>query len=420
MTNELSQSADFSGLGIAPKLLDALEQFRFTTPTPIQLKSIPITIEGKDLVGIAQTGTGKTLAFGLPLIQRLAASGGKALILLPTRELALQVSDNLRNFARIFGHRTVVLIGGEPKNIQVRNLRQHRPNIIIATPGRLIDHVQSRDINLGDVKILVLDEADLMFDMGFIPQVTEILKSVPAKRQTLLFSATMPPAIMKIIAQHMSVPVQIEVAPSGTPAENIAQEMIVINKEDKFNQTLKILEKYKGSVLIFARTKWGVKGLARKLNDKGFTSGEIHSNRTLNQRSAALKAFKLGQVRILVATDIAARGIDVKGIELVLNYDLPDGSEDYVHRIGRTGRAGKSGQAISFASPHEMLAVKKIEQIIKKSIPLTKLAEPNYASSGPAPRRSHGHQPRRPGQKTYHSHMGSHPRHRHQQPKRHY
>lgn len=375
MTNTQVKSTDFLGLGIAPKLLDTLEYLKFSVPTPIQLKSIPVTIEGNDLVGIAQTGTGKTLAFGIPLVQRLAALGGKALVLLPTRELALQVNESLKTISKPFGQKTVVLIGGEPKPAQIRSLRQGA-NIIIATPGRLIDHIESRNIHLSDVKILVLDEADLMFDMGFIPQITEILKSIPVQRQTLLFSATMPPAIMKIIAQHMKLPVQIEVAPSGTPAENIIQEVIVINREDKFSQLQKILNQYRSSVLIFARTKHGVKNITRKLKNIGLAAAEIHSGRTLSQRTSALQGFKVGKFKILVATDIAARGIDVKGIELVLNFDLPDSCEDYVHRIGRTARAGKNGQAISFASPNEMGSIKKIEQIIKKTIPQTHLAKP--------------------------------------------
>jgi len=373
MTEQTSKSLDFSNLGIAPKLLDIIGQLRFTTPTPIQRKSIPIAIEGKDLVGIAQTGTGKTMAFGIPMIQRLASHGGKGLVLVPTRELALQVNESLKNIGGKLGLRTAVLIGGAPKEPQLKALAA-RPHLIIATPGRLIDYLQGRVLHLRDVKILVLDEADLMFDMGFIPQITEILKSVPAERQTLLFSATMPSAIMQIIARHMKLPVSIEVAPSGTPVENVTQEVVVINREDKFEQMKKTLAQYRGSVLVFARTKHGVKNLARKLKTQGFSVAEIHSGRSQNQRSSALKGFKIGQHRILIATDIAARGIDVQNIELVLNFDLPETSEDYVHRIGRTARAGKNGQAITFASPNEILAVKKIEQLIKKTLPKTHLA----------------------------------------------
>ena len=395
MTEQTSKSLDFSNLGIAPKLLDIIGQLRFTTPTTIQRKSIPIAIEGKDLVGIAQTGTGKTMAFGIPMIQRLASHGGKGLVLVPTRELALQVNESLKNIGGKLGLRTAVLIGGAPKEPQLKALAA-RPHLIIATPGRLIDYLQGRVLHLRDVKILVLDEADLMFDMGFIPQITEILKSVPAERQTLLFSATMPSAIMQIIARHMKLPVSIEVAPSGTPVENVTQEVVVINREDKFEQMKKTLAQYRGSVLVFARTKHGVKNLARKLKTQGFSVAEIHSGRSQNQRSSALKGFKIGQHRILIATDIAARGIDVQNIELVLNFDLPETSEDYVHRIGRTARAGKNGQAITFASPSEILAVRKIEQLIKKTLPKTHLATAESEAPERYPRRSaQGPQPAR-------------------------
>ncbi|MBU4332584.1 DEAD/DEAH box helicase [Patescibacteria group bacterium] len=374
-----SDSFNFSNLGIAPKILDILQKWGFNQPTLIQSKSIPLAIKGNDLVGIAQTGTGKTLAFGIPMIQRLSQIGGRGLLLLPTRELASQANMHLKNIGARFGLRTAVLIGGEPKNIQLRTLRQ-KPRIIIATPGRLIDHIKSHSINLSDIKILVLDEADMMFDIGFAPQINEILKSVPRERQTMLFSATMPPAIMSLVAKHMKLPINIEVAPSGTPAENINQEMVIISKEKRVAQLEKILTSYHGSVLIFCRTKHGVRKLTIKIRQMGHTAAEIHSNRSLSQRSNALRAFKNGGVRVLVATDIAARGIDVKGIELVLNFDLPENAGDYVHRIGRTGRAGNAGQAISFVSPTEMREVKKIERIIKKTIPLTKLAEPEYDS----------------------------------------
>lgn len=394
MTEQSSNLVSFNNLGIAPRLLDVLNQLHFVTPTPIQLKSIPISIEGKDMVGIAQTGTGKTLAFGIPMIQRLAQHGGRGLVLLPTRELAIQVNENLKTIGSKFGLRTAVLIGGESKNLQLKALHQ-KPHIIIATPGRLIDHLQSHTINLREVKILVLDEADMMFDMGFIPQVMEILKSVPPTRQTLLFSATMPVAITTIIAKHMALPVRIEVAPSGTLVEQVTQEVIIIKKEDKLTQLQKILTQYIGSVLIFVRTKHGAKNLAIKLGKLGYKVAEIHSNRSLSQRGAALQGFKTGKFRILVATDIAARGIDVKGIELVLNFDLPDSSHDYVHRIGRTARAGKPGQAITFAGPSEMAAIRKIEQIIKKSIPQTHLAKPEFGASS-QPQRSYQPHNRRP------------------------
>jgi len=358
---------DFYGLGIDPKILKILELLKFTTPTPIQFKSIPVTVDGKDIVGIAQTGTGKTLAFGIPMLQRLAQNKGRGLVLLPTRELALQVEESLRTIGGRMGLTTAVLIGGEPIRKQINALRRN-PQIIVATPGRLNDHLQNNYLHLRDVKILVLDEADMMFDMGFAPQVELILRSVPKERQTMLFSATMPPAIMNIVTRHMALPIRIEVAPAGTPAENVIQEMIIVRQDDKFNQLEKLLKTYAGSILVFSRTKHNVKKICLKLRGLGYTAAEIHSNRSLSQRREALSGFKNDRYRVLIATDIAARGIDVSGIELVVNYDLPEKSEDYVHRIGRTGRAGKAGRAISFALPSQFRDIRNIERLIKKNI----------------------------------------------------
>lgn len=387
MTKDKPTPFNFGNLGIAPKILDILEDWGFSEPTPIQHKSIPAAIAGSDIVGIAQTGTGKTLAFGIPMIQRLGQSGGQGMVLLPTRELASQVNASLRDVGGKFGLRTAVLIGGEPKHIQLRALKK-KPHIIVATPGRLIDHIQSRSVRLNGIKVLVLDEADLMFDIGFAPQIAEILKSVPKERQTMLFSATMPPAILSLVAKHMKLPVSIEVAPSGTPAEKVNQEMVVIRRENRISQLQKILSSHRGSVLIFCRTKHGAKKLTAKIRQMGHTAAEIHSNRSLNQRTKALKDFKNGRVRILAATDIAARGIDVKGIELVLNFDLPENAEDYVHRIGRTGRAGAEGDAISFACENEAFIIPEIEEYIGETIGCRQ-PEPELLAPlpKPAPRR---------------------------------
>jgi ATP-dependent RNA helicase RhlE len=370
INKENMESPDFYGLGIAPKLLKILEQLKFTTPTPIQFKSIPVTVEGKDIVGIAQTGTGKTLAFGIPMIQRLAQHKGRGLVLLPTRELAIQVDEHLKMIGQKIGLRTAVLIGGEPIGKQIKILRRN-PHILVATPGRLIDHLQNKFVNLNDIKILVLDEADMMFDMGFAPQIEQILKMVPKERQTMLFSATMPPAIMRIVTKHMSLPINIEVAPSGTPAESVIQEMIVMKSDEKIVQLEKIIKEHAGTILVFSRTKHNAKNLCVKINRMGHRAAEIHSNRSLVQRREALSGFKNGRYRVLVATDIAARGIDVVGIEIVVNYDLPDNTEDYVHRIGRTGRAGKAGRAISFVLPGQIVEIRNIERLIKKNIPIT-------------------------------------------------
>jgi len=369
----------FSELGISPAILTVLGKMKFSIPTPIQREAIPTAILGQDLIGVAQTGTGKTLAFGIPMIQRLPGLHGRGLILLPTRELALQVEENLRQFGGAFGMKTVALIGGQAISNQIFALKR-RPHIIVATPGRLIDHLKRHTVSLSDVKVLVLDEADMMFDMGFAPQIEEIMLSVPKFRQTMLFSATMPPAIVKLAAKHLKTPIHIEMAPSGTTAKLVDQEMYIVKKDDKFPQLEKILKKYLGSVLIFTRTKHGAANLTKNLNSIGQKAVEIHSNLSFGRRRLALADFKSKKSRIMVATDIAARGIDVTGIELVVNYNLPDNSEDYVHRIGRTGRAGLTGKAISFATPDQMKDIRSIERVINKTFTLTKFAEPEKAT----------------------------------------
>ncbi|MBI4281594.1 DEAD/DEAH box helicase [Candidatus Uhrbacteria bacterium] len=366
--------AGFSTLGVAPALLSALERMQHVTPTPIQAQTIPIAISGKDVVGIAQTGTGKTIAFGIPMIQRLAEVAGMGLVVLPTRELALQVDEVLRRVAERINLRTVVLIGGTSFEPQRRALMR-KPHIIIATPGRLIDHLEQKTVRLDQVRIVVLDEADHMFDMGFAPQIRRIMVALPKERQTMLFSATMPPAIMQIASAHMKLPVRIEIAPSGTTSDRVTQEMFIIRKESKNRLLDKLLQQYPGTTLIFSRTKHGAKRLARTVRAMGVTAAELHSNRSLAQRREAVDGFKRGKYRVLVATDIAARGIDVVGIVLVVNYDLPDNSEDYVHRIGRTARAGAGGRAISFVTPEQRGEVYAIERLIRKSLPVSPLPE---------------------------------------------
>lgn len=362
----------FSGLGIAEKLLGVLKNSNYTQPTPIQHQVIPVALEGKDVVGIAQTGTGKTLAFGIPLIQRLAHHKGQGLVLIPTRELALQVDETLQRIGRPLGLKTVVLIGGASMYHQVQGLRQ-RPHVIIATPGRLMDHLEQKTVVLNRVCAVVLDEADRMFDIGFAPQIKKILALVPHERQTMLFSATMPSDIATMAAQYMKLPVRIEVAPAGTSAAKVEQEVFMVSKENKMQLLEKLLADNPSSVLVFSRTKHGAKKIAAAVRHMGHSAAEIHSNRSLAQRKMALSGFKNGMFRVLVATDIAARGIDVKDISLVINYDLPDNSEDYVHRIGRTGRAGSFGKAISFASPDQRQDIKSIERLIRKTLPILAL-----------------------------------------------
>lgn len=379
-------SLSFADLGVSDFLLTVLAKLNLSVPTPIQRKAIPIAIAGQDLIGIAQTGTGKTYAFGLPMIERLDKTSGQGLIIAPTRELALQVGDSLQKLGQSFGLKVAVLIGGQPFDRQLATLRRD-PQIIVVTPGRLIDHLKRRTFKLDQVDVLVLDEADMMLDMGFAPQIKEILEQMPPDHQTMLFSATMPAAIVKIATQYMKLPVSIEVAPPGTTVERVDQEIFVIKNEERLEYLQKILHDHNGSVLVFVRTKHGVKALTNKLKSAGQRATEIHSNLTLNRRRAALDDFRSKKERILVATDVAARGLDINGIELVVNYNLPDSCEDYVHRIGRTGRAGQSGKAISLATPAEQRMIYSIERLINKSIKKTEFAK-LYAM--PAPRRFGG------------------------------
>ncbi|MBF0252996.1 MAG: DEAD/DEAH box helicase [Candidatus Omnitrophica bacterium] len=369
MNTKNEQGLSFDGLGIAPKIIEALDKLKFKNPTPIQYKSIPLAINGADIIGVAQTGTGKTLAFSIPLIQRLSRSNGKCLIVVPTRELAIQVNETIEKLAPAFGLNSVVIIGGVPINSQLKILKKN-PRIIIATPGRLVDHITQKTIKLNDVEVLILDEADRMLDMGFKPDIERIIKCLPKNRQTMLFSATIPGDVMSIGATHMQLPVHIEVAPSGTAAERIIQELFIVKKEDKKTLLGKLLDQYRGSVLLFSRTKRGAGKIKRMIKEMGHKAAEIHSDRSLSQRKEALEGFKMGQYRVLVATDIAARGIDVVGIEIVINYDIPDDSENYVHRIGRTGRAGHQGRAISFATPDQGSEIRSIENLIKTALPI--------------------------------------------------
>ena len=371
--------SNFSDIGVSPDILKILDKLSLTSPTPIQKQAIPVALKGTDIVGIAQTGTGKTFAFGIPIIQKLLSSSGQALVLVPTRELALQVNESIKKLADRLNITTIVLIGGENISRQFFELKR-RPRLIIATPGRLIDHLKRKSIKLDQIKTLVLDEADMMLDMGFLPQIEEILRSVPKERQTMLFSATMPVLIANLATKYLKLPIRIEVAPQGTIVKNVTQEMIVLEAKDKMKYLEKIIKENEGSILIFVRTRYGVKNIAKKLISNGHKATEIHSDLSQGQRKRALDSFKSGRSRIMVATDVAARGLDVKGIELVINYDLPDSSSDYVHRIGRTARAGKKGKAISLATPSQLKNIKAIEALIKMRFNIVEHAklEPVY------------------------------------------
>ncbi len=371
----------FSDLGISPTILDVLKNLKLEIPTPIQHQAIPAALEGQDIIGIAQTGTGKTFAFGIPILQRLGIERGQGLIVVPTRELAIQVTESLKKLGGPLGLRLATLIGGEFIDKQLFMLRKN-PHIIVATPGRLIDHLKRKTVKLDQIKILVLDEADMMLDLGFAPQIEEIFKLTPKEKQTMLFSATMPAAIAKLAAKYLKLPISIEVAPQGTTAEKVEQEIFVIKPSDRFSHLEKIVKEHAGSILVFVRTKHGVKEVTEKLFRLGHKATEIHSNLSLNRRRTALDSFKSQKSRILVATDVAARGLDVNGIELVVNYNLPDATADYVHRIGRTGRAGKIGKAISLATPNQLKDIRDIERLINKSLPIKEYVKLDAASSG--------------------------------------
>lgn len=363
----------FADLGLSPKLLERLAARGLVTPSPIQRAAIPSALEGNDILGIAQTGTGKTLAFSLPMLQRLARGGGQGLVIVPTRELAIQVEETLLNIGRGAGLTTVTLIGGASQAMQVKKLRQ-TPHVLVATPGRLIDLMQQRLVDLRNIKIAVLDEADRMFDIGFAPAIMQILKALPSQRQTMLFSATMPAAIVKMVGQYLKAPVRVEVAPAGTTAKSIAHHQLSAAGGQKMNTLGNVLKAEKGTIIVFTRTKHGAKKIAAAVRQLGHSAVELHANRSLAQRKAAMVGFKSGQYRVLVATDIAARGIDVNGISLVVNYDLPTTVEDYVHRTGRTGRAGKTGRALSFVAPEDRFTVRRIEEQLRVRLqPFTEL-----------------------------------------------
>ncbi|HNW55772.1 MAG TPA: DEAD/DEAH box helicase [bacterium] len=370
----------FADLKISNAILAVLAKLNLIEPTPIQQKAIPAALAGQDVIGIAQTGTGKTLAFGIPAIEKILKTNQQTLIITPTRELALQVGESLRKVGQSLNIKVAVLIGGEIFDKQLFQLRRN-PSIIVATPGRLIDHMKRRTFKISGINTLILDEADMMLDMGFAPQIKEILEAAPKNRQTMLFSATMPAEIVSMATKYLQTPISIETAPPGTTAALVDQEIFIIKNEERLDYLQKILQQYNGSVLVFVRTKHGVKLLTQKLVTSGHKAIEIHSNLTLNRRRRALDDFKSGRERILVATDVAARGLDINGIELVVNYNLPDSRDDYVHRIGRTARAGKSGKAISLATLAEQRMVYAIERLINKTIKKTDFARSKTVST---------------------------------------
>jgi len=373
VTTSTPAPTGFGDLGIAPSLLKAISRLNFVNPTPVQKEAIPIGIQGDDIIGIAQTGSGKTLAFGIPMLQRLSKSKrGTGLVVVPTRELAIQVEEQLKAVSRPVGIRSTVIIGGASMTLQ-RNALKKNPRIIIATPGRLMDHLERKTVDLSNVEVFVLDEADRMLDMGFMPDVKKIVKSIPEGRQTMMFSATMSQEVEAISRKLLTDPTRIEIDRSGATPVEVSHEMFLIKHQDKSRLLAVQLKQCSGPVLVFTRTKWMARKLTTKVNRMGFPTAEIHSNRSQGQRRDALEGFKRGRYQILIATDIAARGIDVSGIELVVNYDMPANSEDYVHRIGRTGRAGRAGHAISFATADQRGSIRDIERFMKTEVAISAL-----------------------------------------------
>lgn len=344
----------YADMKLSPAVQKSLQTMKFENPTPIQAKAIPVALMGKDILGCAQTGTGKTAAFGIPLVESLIQDpNSMAVILAPTRELAQQIIEVLRKLAANVAHtQSVLLIGGASMRDQFQALRRN-PRIVVATPGRLMDHLRRKSINLGRVKTLVLDEADRMLDMGFAPQLEEILEFLPTERQTFLFSATLPANIKSLAKKYLSEPESITIGSVSTPVANIKHEIIQTTIKEKNDLLLDQLNKREGSVLIFTKTKIKADDVADYLADYGFSTGRIHGDRSQGQRNMTIRAFREQKFRILVATDIAARGLDVPHIQHVINYDLPQVPEDYVHRIGRTARAGATGEAVAFVVPQD-------------------------------------------------------------------
>jgi ATP-dependent RNA helicase RhlE len=377
-----SVHTSFHTLGLSEPLLRDLTAAGLLVPTPIQAQAIPPALEGRDVIGCAQTGTGKTAAFVVPMIERLAVlSKGQpqALILAPTRELALQIFDSIEKLGRSHRISATVIVGGSDMQAQIRGLRQ-RPDILVATPGRLLDHMWNGTVNLAPIKILVLDEADRMLDMGFAPQINQILDALPLERQTLLFSATLPTDVTRLVQASLNGAVRVMVTPPSTTAEGVTQALHHTTSHEKTTLLVSLLGVERGTVLVFARTKSRVDRLGQTLEQAGHRVAVIHGDRTLPQRLRALDGFKRGQVRILVATDIAARGIDVANIGHVVNYDLPNSPEDYIHRIGRTARMKMTGRATSFVTSEDRDQLRAIETLLGHAVPLAE------GSPGPSDR----------------------------------
>ena len=369
MTTE-SVVSKFSDCLFMDSLQQDLVAAGYETPTPIQAECLMPALEGRDLIGLAQTGTGKTAAFALPIIQRLARRAELgALVLAPTRELVYQIVGMFHMLGRSSGIRVVGLIGGVKIETDWKALRSW-PNVIVATPGRLLDHLEQKTVTLKEIEILVVDEADRMHDMGFIPQIRRIIAALPTTRQTMMFTATMPADVEQIARRHMRSPVKIQVGPASQPVERADQRLFEVHETQKVSLLLDLLKKETGRVLVFVRTKRGVDRLVRRVRDRRLAVARIHGDREQGQRDEAMTGFREGRYRILIATDIAARGLDVADIEHVINYDFPRSPEDYVHRIGRTARLAATGKATSFVTSSDRPLLRDLEKLIGAKIPL--------------------------------------------------
>jgi ATP-dependent RNA helicase RhlE len=387
----------FSRLGLPAAVLRGVRSAGYREPTPIQQRAIPIVLEGQDLIAAAQTGTGKTAAFILPILSRLLEGHQalRALVLVPTRELAAQVETNARDYARFTDLRPGVVYGGVPIGPQERMLRSEGVDLLVATPGRLLDLHGRQSVSLDEVEILVLDEADRMVDMGFAPDLRRILKLLPTNRQTLMFSATMPPELNKVATEALYQPARVDLAPPSRPAAGITQAVYPVPRHLKVDLLERVVSHADvGSAIVFTRTKHGADRLSRQLSRRGLSVAALHGDRTQSQRERALRDLKRGRVQILVATDIASRGIDVEDISHVINFDVPHTPEDYVHRIGRTGRVEAVGDAFTFMSPEERRDVEAIERFLGRSIPRVTLPDFDYKRAA-APREPREAQPER-------------------------
>ena len=402
-------TVSFSDLNLAPEILRALTEAGYSTPTPIQAQAIPLVLEGHDLMAGAQTGTGKTAAFALPMLQKLLPHASsstsparhpvRALILVPTRELAIQVEENIKAYAKHTKLRSLVVFGGVDIKTQTPTLK-NGVEILVATPGRLLDHIEQKSVQLNTVQMLVLDEADRMLDMGFMPDLKRILALLPRTRQSLMFSATFSDEIKKLSEDFLIYPTLVEVARSNASNENIEQKVYLVGHDDKHALLTQLLRSDDAKqVIVFTKTKLTASRLARQLQRDGVAADAIHGDKSQSERIQALDAFKQGKVTTLVATDVAARGLDIDSLPMVINYEIPHAPEDYVHRIGRTGRAGASGIAISLVSPEEEKYLLEIEKLIKQKIkrePLPQLARQRPPRGEHRERKYHAPQPKKP------------------------